>query len=436
MQSRASGKWYVWSGKVWLQEERLEIQAALRATACVISPEKLQARVSSNSHVEGAEKEYRILCARPASIFDQHWYYYNTPIGTFNIKTGKIQPHNPLDYLTQISAVSPIEGDCSLYMQWMKMAHEDDQSMIDACEAIGGYSCWGYQKFQLAVIMSGPTNAGKGVQTRLWEAIHGPSYSSPADPGLIMRKDKILHDSFMASLRGIRLAVIDELGDYEELDSANFKRVTGGNTIKTKELWEKAQTQKITSLFIVSTNRKPRIKNVDGAIRRRIYMLLFPRSFAPTERLENLEERLANEHPAICYRMLQWAHKLYLEGLPWPAKVIDAIDDYMSENDLFGQYADEYIKAEPKAELPLKEVINKIGPWLEEKGHKAWAGKSVGMALEIYCAGLRPIPKRIKSHGAIHFYGLRLKYEKELEEYRAERERKEGEAREPNDSFL
>jgi putative DNA primase/helicase len=87
-------------------------------------------------------------------------------------------------------------------------------------------------------------------------------------------------------------------------------------------------------------NHRPVLRNVDDAARRRFNMVPFIRK--PPKVDKKLEEKLRFEWPAILRWMIEGCLDWQKNGLVRPASIEAATEAYFSEQDLFGQWLEDY----------------------------------------------------------------------------------------------
>src|SRR5262249_37648988 len=85
--------------------------------------------------------------------------------------------------------------------------------------------------------------------------------------------------------------------------------------------------------LLIAGNHKPRLRNADEAMRRRMHLVPFTVTIPEEERDRRLPDKLIDEHSGI----LSWAIQGCLEwqrlGLAPPSCVRDATSDYLSAQD-------------------------------------------------------------------------------------------------------
>jgi putative DNA primase/helicase len=112
--------WLRWTGARWQEEKtllafNLARQVCREVIAEGVKP-KNAAMVATAKTVAAIEKLARSdrRVAATAEQWDVDPWLLNTPDGVVDLRTGKLRPHDPLDYMTKITAVGP-RGDCPLF---------------------------------------------------------------------------------------------------------------------------------------------------------------------------------------------------------------------------------------------------------------------------------------------------------------------------------
>src|SRR5262249_25073615 len=130
-----------------------------------------------------------------------------------------------------------------------------------------------------------------------------------------------------------------------------------------------------TLKLFITGNSRPRLDNVDAAMRRRLLMVPFTVQIPQAERDPYLAVKLEQEWPAI----LRWAVDGCLEwqriGLAPPKIVTEATEEYFSNQDLHQQWLDEWTAdGGPYAFTPLNTLFASWKKWCED--HNLVAGSA------------------------------------------------------------
>ena len=115
-------------------------------------------------------------------------------------------------------------------------------------------------------------------------------------------------------------------------------------------------------LWIVG-NHKPRLNNVDEAIRRRMLLLPFTVQIPVDERDPDLADKLKAEWPAILRWMLDGCLEWMEIGLAPPQCVTDATDEYFEDQDVFKQWLEDCTEKGPPGAFTKSSAL--FGSWKE-----------------------------------------------------------------------
>ena len=129
-------------------------------------------------------------------------------------------------------------------------------------------------------------------------------------------------------MHGTRLVIATETQAGRAWDEAKIKAITGGEKQTARFMRQDFFDFEPTFKLFISGNHKPRLGNVDEAMRRRMLLVPFTVQIPKAERDPKLKEKLRAEWPAI----LRWALDGCLEwqriGLAPPAIVTEATNRY------------------------------------------------------------------------------------------------------------
>ncbi len=138
-------------------------------------------------------------------------------------------------------------------------------------------------------------------------------------------------NTYLAALKGARLAICDEAPDDVQLDEEAVKRVTGQTTIEARFLNANPVCFKPTHLPMLLTNAKPMININDEAVLRRLLVIPFDLRFKTPEEMDQqdpthrLMDKTLADKLLTCERqeqLLVWlvrgAVAWHRDGLPRP----------------------------------------------------------------------------------------------------------------------
>jgi putative DNA primase/helicase len=231
-------------------------------------------------------------------------------------------------------------------------------------------------------------------------------YGMTADSGTFVESRGERHPTDLASLQGARLVVAQETEKGRRWNETRIKALTGGDTISARFMRQDPFEFKPVFKLLMSGNNKPRIGNIDEAIRRRLLLAPFTVTIPPAERDHQLADKLKTEHPAI----LRWCLDGCLEwqsiGLAPPSIVLDATNSYFADQDTLGQWLEECTHdAGLLAFTRIAELFASWKTWCETRNYKP--GTTMGLSEMLTDRGFEK--KRDGKAGHRGFVGLTVK---------------------------
>jgi putative DNA primase/helicase len=345
------GKWFQWNDQIWKREGTMLAFAWARAIAAHLSTsedDKTRRIVERHSFTSGVEKFARAdrVFAVTSEIWDRDSYLSGTPGGTIDLRTGKLRPADPADYITKQMAVAPADtADCPNWLQFLHEVTKGDEQLVAYLQRFAGYALTGDTKEHMLLFAYGGGTNGKGVFQRTIGGILG-DYSCVAAMDTFTASHSDRHPADLAMLRGARLAMASETEEGRAWAESRIKQITGGDPISARFMRQDFFTFLPQFKLLLIGNHKPSLRNVDEAARRRFHIVPF--DYKPPVVDKDLEEtKLKPEWPAILRWMIDGCLEWQRIGVATPKVVIDTTKEYFEEQDLVRQWIEE--KCETKA---------------------------------------------------------------------------------------
>jgi putative DNA primase/helicase len=233
-------------------------------------------------------------------------------------------------------------------------------------------------------ILIGSGANGKSVFLNLLQALMG-DYGTSLPAHSIMQP-KFANDKTddLASLDGKRFAFATEGEAGDRLAVAKIKRMTGGDMMSVKRLYQDYFNLKPEFKLWFASNELPTISGNDDAIWRRIHVINFPVTFKPEERNPKLLEALKGELPGILNWSLEGLRQIgELTGdfLSPPKSVMHSIAEYRSDNDNVSDFIDGACVRDPGARVMVKELYDRYVEYCENSGTEPQATVTFGKSL-------------------------------------------------------
>jgi putative DNA primase/helicase len=258
---------------------------------------------------------------------------------TFDLRTGIGRAPDPLDYITRKTACrcAPAGTPHPLWTQFLERVTDGDAALQGFLQRYIGYACTGFTDEHVFIFAYGTGANGKSTFINTIAGIFG-DYATVAPMSTFIASNAEQHPTDLAKLRGARLVLASETQKGRRWDEAKVKALTGGDKITARFMRQDFFDFIPAFKLFICGNHKPRLTNVDEAMRRRMLLVPFMVQIPAAERDPDLPHKLKAEWPAI----LRWCIDGCLEwqriGLAPPPIVRDATEEYFAAQDTLGQW--------------------------------------------------------------------------------------------------
>ncbi len=339
------GKWFVWDGAVWKQDETVYVFDQIRLYCREHSEWKSKSQSDlrkqcSASFVAAAEKfckSDRRYAITPDQ-FDCDDWQLNTPSGLVDLRTGQTQGHEPEAYCTRISAVAA-RGECHRWMEFLGDVTDCDVELMDYLQRMVGYCLTGSTREHSLHFLYGTGGNGKSVFLETITGIMGDyAKTSPMETFTESRNDR--HPTELAMLQGARLVVAQETEPGKRWAQSRIKALTGGDKVTARYMRQDFFEFTPKFKLVIAGNAKPKLDTVDEAMRRRFHIVPFTIQIPPEDRDRDLADKLQDEWSGIMAWAVEGCIQYQEQGLAPPSKVVEATNEYLESQDIFGEWMD------------------------------------------------------------------------------------------------
>lgn len=368
--------WMEFDGTRWAVDELKKVHNFILNIASEMNTQN-KASLVTYGFCDGVERHLRGFpeFSRTSKDFDQDHYLLNTPVGTLDLRTGKMGAHDPRDMITLCTDAAPdAASDGAAFREFMKQITNNDEELIRFHQVSLGACLSGAVEGHWLLFWYGVPRAGKNTLGELVEALMG-DYARTIPTSTLMSKKFEGHPTEMANLQGIRLATSSELSDGDHWNEARIKQLTGDATLSAR--WIGGNFFEFPREFklLVYGNYKPQLRSADEALRARLKIVPFKVSFLDREDTD-LPRRLRAEMGYV----LQWlidGHQQWLAAgkkLPRCAAVEAEISQYFegqSTPKLWMKECCEIVTGDERPDLQLHSVVElyrSYRNWKEARG--------------------------------------------------------------------
>ena len=352
--------------------------------------------------------------------------------GVLDLKTGKLRPGRPKDYLLRASPVEwqGIDAPCPHWEKFLLEIMDGDADMVAFLRRIYGYGITGDVSEHKFLVLFGKGRNGKSLMVDILQEALGGSGSigmlaGPIQSEMLLDQGKNRSSAGpspdIVALRGMRMIFASETDEGQRFSSARVKWLSGGDSLTGRYPHDKYNvTFDPSHLLCLLTNNKPHAPATDFPFWERLLLVDFPLSFVdrkparPNERPvdKKLRERIMGELPGV----LAWLMRGCLEwqenprGLDPPPKVISAVAAYRAEEDTIGEFIEdccEVITENPDSvRITATGLYDAFMHWYRENvsAKRDFTQKRFGKLMQDRF-------ERERKGGIYHYKGLRLTFD-------------------------
>jgi P4 family phage/plasmid primase-like protien len=375
--------WMEWDGQLWHRHEDREAIAVKRAiryyiadwVAAEFARLNIQQVIAmygflKSTGLEKLEKMVKTVngVTVPVDAFDADPMLLNTPGGVVDLRDGSVQPHDPALRITRVTGASYVPGATHPDWDQALLALPDDETRL-WLQCYLGRGCMGSQgRVEVVPFLRGGGHNGKSiVVTSVMNALG--SYA-----GLV--SDTVLagtaHSEAIMTLRGLRLAVIEELADGHRVNIARLKQMIGTEAMRGRHLYRSEVEWKPTHTLAVTTNYQPIIVETDFGSWRRVVQIPFPHRWPKDNGFKDRCYDGSDQQAAV----LAWLVAGAAMAVPEPSEaMVEATSEWRMSVDLVAQFLDERCVRDPGGQVPRGVLLDAFNEFAVAHGSYRLSGR-------------------------------------------------------------
>lgn len=316
--------------------------------------------------------------------FDTNPWLFGCQNGVIDLRTAKLRPGNPKDF---ISRASPVEwkGLNEPAQNWLKVLSDaflDDQEVIDYMQRLFGYFLTGLTVEHFFPVWWGQGRNAKGTLAETASHVMG-SLAGPVLSEMLLDQGRSRSAGAptpeIMSLRGLRLAFASETDEGRRFSISRVKWLCGGDTLKGRHPHDKYDTEFApTHKLLLLTNHKPNAPADDFGFWERVHLIPFEVSFVDREPVaenerradKTIKDKLIQEASGILAWMVRGCLLWQERGLDPPAKIREATRQYRREEDILGDFIEQCGYEDPEATTEASRLYDEFKEWWTENVSK------------------------------------------------------------------
>ena len=317
-------KWLAWSGVQdgWEENEghvewRVQ-QELLRYTAKYgQNPEqaweksKIEAMLS-NRKVKGVKECLGRELTKDARDIKPSMYHLQTKGGTYDLRTLQLLslPERKEMFDTRITTVSPNFNNLET-PNFDKLVYglcDENEEVVNWLWHYVGYALLGNPREECFVVVWGPGENGKSKFTEALTTILG-GYAVDMNENLLLKSGEKLHPTSLMQLANKRVSIANDV-PTEGWNESLLKRLTGGDRIAARDMYQSETTFQNESSLLVTCNKIPPFSQVNRATLRRFRVI--GTSKTPAKRDTSLITKiLTYEAGSVLAKMMMYAQRVW-----------------------------------------------------------------------------------------------------------------------------
>lgn len=357
---RASKVWREYGNGIWRPCDTGQHVAAAKAVADEIVSETVAAfqadpsdkaraalnqgvRVHRSSQrieamIQMAAAEPRMSVADP-SAFDADPYLLGVEGGAVDLRTGRLLPPSPAHRISKCVGVRfDPAATCPRFDRFLSdiLPNKEEVRFV---QRFAGYSLTGSVDEEAFLFMQGAGANGKSVLANVLSDVLGDYAVTVGAELLAVTKNDSEANRFKVRLRGIRLALVNEVGQNDTFNDQRVKEIVSREAIPARHLYGEAFDFMPSHKIWIRGNHRPAVLDSGDGMWRRLILLVFGRQFDPDDRVRDLDRQLlSDEGSGILNWMIAGCLRWQRDGLRIPPSISRETAQYRNDTDIVGDW--------------------------------------------------------------------------------------------------
>lgn len=306
----------------------------------------------------------------------------NVGNGTLHLPTGQLRAHNPADLITKLTTVNYIPG--ADHPDWTTALDALTPAARDYVRRSFGAAATGHMGSddRMEVHSGGGENGKTTVVGSVFNALG--EYATVVPDELVLASSGNQHPTLLMTLRGVRLAILEELPDGHTFNVARIKKTVGTPKITGRLIGQNFVTFTTTHTMVVTTNYLPIVTETDHGTWRRLVRIPYPIQYGKDRpKIVGLRERCltgtAQQQAALAW-IVAGARDWYAAGRALgdlPDELAEAVREWRACTDLLFMFSDECVNFGQAADVyeRTEDLRTAFNEWLKPP-NRPWSART------------------------------------------------------------
>lgn len=356
-------------------------------------------------YISAALKEARPMIQIEQRVLDSDEFLLNMSSGTCNLRTGAVQEHNALDYITKQTAVDPSDDGADIWLDAIHTFFQGDADLIRYVQEIVGLAAIGKVYIEALVIAYGEGRNGKSTFWNTVARVLGTySGNMSADTLTVGCKRNVKPE--LAEAKGKRMIIAAELEEGMRLNTSNVKQLCSTDEIYAEKKYKAPFSYIPTHTLVLYTNHLPRVGAIDKGTWRRLIVIPFNAKIEGKADVKNYSDFLFKAAGgAVLSWIIEGARRVIANDykIVQPKVVQDAIQKYKDNNDWLSHFLEDCCEVDSSYEAKSGEVYNAYRAYCNQMG------EYIRSTTDFYTAIEAADFTRHKTKTGMMIHGFRLK---------------------------
>lgn len=305
------------------------------------------------------------------AALDADGYLLNTPAGTVDLRTGQIRAHDPRDYCTKITTLSPDQAGVEVWAGFLDSLTVGDRDLQRYLQDIAGVCAIGTVKREELIIATGSGGNGKSTFFNLLFHVLG-DYAGMLSAETLTKDSRKNKSPEYAEMRGKRLIISAELEEGARLDTSTIKKLCSTDPIIAEKKFKDPFVFIPSHSCILYTNYLPKVSANDNGTWSRLVVVPFNAVFRGKRgEVKRYEEVLYNQCGGAVLSWIIEGAKRVIDNrfiIEQPECVRVAIAEYRDNSNEISTFIDDRCVIDRTATTPAGSLYEEYRSYCQEEG--------------------------------------------------------------------